>query len=947
MYKGEGIYYFDDVLNKLELSASMPILKLLLDSAGGLLGDLGGPGGIGGLLGGLSGGAAGQNLSETLKTKNITDLIPLLLGPETGDNSNGNSSLLSLLGMRAYNGFTKRNTLPTVLDIPVRMSKSADAIARRSSLSAASSTERLAVRATRKVKRYSEGDNAAALVSLLKSEKHNIAAWVGETFDNPEAGSIADSIINKLLEGRSNSVAKLKRKREAIETVEAVGTPLRRRQNVKPQSHADVAAAIIAKERAKRSIPGAPILGKLAYIRGVARNSIRDIAGNAAAAEAVPYKRKRNTKSGREIVESILGKREALERFGETVNEFGKRAISNLKTRDLNLDTSKLEVLKEVAKRKEDSHRAILDTRSDAPVVVKGRSFAKGELLGRFGVAVRDFANRGMNAIQGDAVEAASMPPPLHKRRNQKNHREVVAAILSKREALDRFGATVRGFGLKGINNLKTRELNLDTSKLHAVTEIARRQEDARRAALDTRSDAPVVIKGRAFQKGELLGKFALTTRNFAKNTLGMIQGRAVEAASMPPPLYKRRNQKNHREVVAAILSKREALDRFGATVRGFGLQSIERFKTRDLDLDTSKLHAVKEIARRQEDARRAALDTRSDAPIVVKGRAFQKGELLGKFALTARNFAKTTLDMIQGRAVEAASMPPPLEKRRNQKNHREVVAAILSKREALDRFGEIVRSFGLKSINNLKTRDLSLDTSKLKAVKEIAKRREDEKRASLDTRSDSPVFVKGRSFQKGELLGRFAMAARSFAKRTIDTIQGRAVAAKALKTPPIEIDGEEDLFDDFEELELEEADEKIVKPIEELPNPLAAFGNIGALLQQRNTLALLGNVASLLAKDSGLKKRDLSDEDGKGSNGGAEAAAAVALGLTDVHKVMPLLMTNAKALEAFGKLTGDRDVRAAWAKLSESEEAKGIWRSFVKGREEAEKASGEGGMKT
>ena len=72
-----------------------------------------------------------------------------------------------------------------------------------------------------------------------------------------------------------------------------------------------------------------------------------------------------------------------------------------------------------------------------------------------------------------------------------------------------------------------------------------------------------------------------------------------------------------------------------------------------------------------------------------------------------------------------------------------------------------------------------------------------------------------------------------------------------------------------------------------------------------------------------------------------------MALGLTDVHKVMPLLMTNAKALEAFGKLTGDRDVRAAWAKLSESEEAKGIWRSFVKGREEAEKANEEGQMKT
>lgn len=925
----------------------MPILKLLLDSAGGLLGDLGGSGGIGGLLGGLSGGAAGQNLSDILKTKNITDLIPLLLGPETGDNSNGNSSLLSLLGMRAYTGFTKRNTLPTVLDIPVRMSKSADAIARRSSLSAALRTERQAVRITRKVKRYSEGDNAAALVSLLKSEKHNIAAWVGETFDNPEAGSIADSIINKLLEGRSHTVAKLKRKRDAMETVEAVGTPLRRRQNVKPQSHADVVSAIMAKERAKRSISGTPVLGKLAYIRGMARNSIRSIAGNAAAAEALPYKRKRNTKSGREIVQSILGKREALGRFGETVNEFGKRAISNLKTRDLNLDTSKLQVLKEVAKRKEDEHRAILDTRSDVLVVVEGRSFGKGELLGRFAVVVRDFAKRGMNAIQGDAAEAASMPPPLHKRRNQKSHREVVAAILSKREALDRFGATVRVFGLKGINNLKTREHNLDTSKFHAVKEIARRQEDARRAALDTRSDALVVVKGRAFQKGELLGKFALTVRNLAKNSLGMVQGLAVEAVSMPPTLDKRRNQKNHREVVAAILSKREALDRFGATVRGFGLQSIERLKTRDLNLDTSKFHAVKEIARRQEDATRATLDTRSDAPIVVKGRAFQKGELLGKFALTARNFARNTLGMIQGRAVEAASMPPLLEKRRNQKNHREVVAAILSKRQALGRFGETVRSFGFKGINSLKTRDLNLDISKLKAIKEIAKRREDDRRASFDTSSDSPVLVKGRAFQKGELLGRFALTARSFAKRTIDTIRGRAVAAEALKTPPFEVDENEDIFDDFEELEIEEADEKIVKPIEELPNPLAAFGNIGALLQQRNTLALLGNVASLLAKDSGLKKRDLSDEDGKGSNGGAEAAAAVALGLTDVHKVMPLLMTNAKALEAFGKLTSDRDVRAAWAKLSESEEAKGIWRSFVKGREEAEKASEEGEMKT
>ena len=348
---------------------------------------------------------------------------------------------------------------------------------------------------------------------------------------------------------------------DAVETVEAVGTPLRRRQNFKLQSHADVVATIIAKEHAKRSTPGDPDLDKLAYIRGAARNSIRGIAGNAGAAEAVPYKRKRNTKSGREIVQSILGKRKALDRFGETVNEFGERAISNLRTRDLNLHTSKLEVLKEVAKRKEDTQRATLDRGADAPVVVKVRSFAKGELLGRFAVAFRDVAKRGMNVIQGDTVEAASMPPPLHKRRNQKNHREVVAAILSKREALDRFGATVRGFGLKGINNLKTRELNLDASKLHAVTEIARRQEDARRAALDTRSDAPVVVKGRAFQKGELLGKFALTARSFAKNALGMIQGRAVEAASMPPPLYKRRDQKNHREVVAAILSKRDALE--------------------------------------------------------------------------------------------------------------------------------------------------------------------------------------------------------------------------------------------------------------------------------------------------------------------------------------------------------------------------------------------------
>ena len=944
MYKGEGIYYFDDVLNKLELSASMPILKLLLDSAGGLLGDLGGPGGIGGLLGGLSGGAAGQNLSETLKTKNITDLIPLLLGPETGDNSNGNSSLLSLLGMRAVNGFTKRNTMPTVLDIPVTMEKSIDVVKRRDA-AAAVPRGRLAVGVSRKVKRFAEGDNAAALVNLLKSEKGNISGWVAETFNNPEAGSIADSIINKLLEGRSNTAAKLKRKRAALGTVEAVGVPLKRRQNVKPQSHADVVAAIMAKERAKRSIPGAPVLGKVAYIKSVARNSIRGIAGNTAAAEAVPYMRKRNTKSGREIVDSILGKREALDRFGATVNEFGKRAISNLKTRDLNLDTSKLEALKNVAKRQEDAHRAALDTRSDAPVVVKGRSFAKGELLGRFAVTVRSFAKRGMAAIQGDVAEAASMPPPIHKRKNRKNHREVVAAILSKREALDRFGETVRSFGFKGINNLKTRELKLDTSKLRAVKEIAKRQENARRAALDTRSETPVVVKGRAFQKGELLGKFALTTRNFAKRIIDTIQGRTAEAASMPPPLHKRRNQKNHRQVVAAILSKRDALDRFGATVRGFGLQTIHNLKTRELNLDTSKLHAVKEIARRQEDARRAALDTRSEAPVVVKGRAFQKGELLGKFALTARKFAKNTLGVIRGRGVEAASMPPPLHMRKNRKNHREVVAAILSKRKALDRFGATVRDFGLKSVNNLKTRELNLDASKLQAVKEIAKRREDGKRAALDTRSDSLVLVKGRAFQKGELLGKFALTARNFAKRTIDTIQGRAVAADHISTPRVEVDGEDDLFDDFEELEIEEADEKTAKPIEELPNPLAAFGNIGALLQQRNTLALLGNVASLLAKDSGLKKRDLSDEDGQGSNGGAEAAAAVALGLTDVHKVMPLLMTNAKALEAFGKLTGDRDVRAAWAKLSESEEAKGIWRSFVKGREEADAAAGKEGM--
>ena len=330
-----------------------------------------------------------------------------------------------------------------------------------------------------------------------------------------------------------------------------------------------------------------------------------------------------------------------------------------------------------------------------------------------------------------------------------------------------------------------------------------------------------------------------------------------------------------------------------------------------------------------------------------MKGRAFQKGKLFEKFALTTCNFAKKTLVMLQGRSLEASSLPTPLKRRRNKKNHRQVVAAVLSKREALGRFGEIVRSFGLKGINNLKTKDLNLDTFKFEAVKEIGKRREDEKRASVDTRSDSPVLVLGHEYQKGELLGRFALTARSFAKRIIDAIQGHAVAADALKTPLIEFDGEEDLFDDFEVLEIEEADEKTVKPIEELPNHLAAFGNIGALLQQRNTIALLGNVASLLAEDSGLKKSDLSDEDGKGSNGGAEAAAAVALGLTDVHKVMPLLRTNGKALEALEKLTGDRDVRTTWEKLSECEEAKKIWRSFVKGREEAEKAGWEGGMKT
>ena len=199
----------------------------------------------------------------------------------------------------------------------------------------------------------------------------------------------------------------------------------------------------------------------------------------------------------------------------------------------------------------------------------------------------------------------------------------------------------------------------------------------------------------------------------------------------------------------------------------------------------------------------------------MVKGRAFAKGELLGRFALAVRVYAKAGMDIVQGRAVVAASSPPPLEKRRNRKNHREVVSAILSKKDALDRLGSVVRDFGFKSIHTLKTRDLNLDTSKLQAVKEIAKRREDANRAVLNIRSDAPIVVRGRAFTKGELLGRFALAVRGNVNHLLDLVHGGAVAAENLKTLRVKEDGSQ-VEDTDDDLDIDIEDEKIIPSIEE-----------------------------------------------------------------------------------------------------------------------------------
>jgi hypothetical protein len=62
IYNGQHIKYFEDVLNKLEMTAEVPILKVVMDSLGGMLSDNSGM------------------LEELLGNLNITDILGSLGG---------------------------------------------------------------------------------------------------------------------------------------------------------------------------------------------------------------------------------------------------------------------------------------------------------------------------------------------------------------------------------------------------------------------------------------------------------------------------------------------------------------------------------------------------------------------------------------------------------------------------------------------------------------------------------------------------------------------------------------------------------------------------------------------------------------------------------------------------------------------------------------------------
>jgi len=169
VYNGIHIDYFERVLNKLDMTAQMPILSVLLDTVGGFLGNNGGI----------------TNILDFLKGINITDLLPLIMnlgGSGGGDNSSG-SSLLTILGLKA-----KRHIqhLPVRLPVPITVK------VRRDADSFSPTVEK-------------KRDVASTVGELLKKkdtipfagEKRDVAGLLGELLKKNDVASLSSKMMKK------------------------------------------------------------------------------------------------------------------------------------------------------------------------------------------------------------------------------------------------------------------------------------------------------------------------------------------------------------------------------------------------------------------------------------------------------------------------------------------------------------------------------------------------------------------------------------------------------------------------------------------------------------------------------------------------------------------------------------------------------------------------------
>lgn len=547
IFDGVHIEYYERVLNNLELSASMPVLGLLVDSLGGILnggGEGGLLGGLGGLLGNLGGGGGNgtgnstggiAGLTDLVSNLNVSEILPSLLGDDFNL-----GTLIGLLGKRAQ----KRMSQPVKLDWAVTTDVKGSARKAKREAEALAEYEQKRTDVVEIAKRYTGTEAYKKFVAALKAEKAGVVRSLGN-INKRSDGSIGHFVAKHLKEGRSNNLNMARRSAEPAPVPVAAPAPARRHS--RDPNFAPIAVANLLNKREALNRGGA-------YVRNLGKRGIEVAKTKRSVVDAVAL----TTRSPIAAAVKLL-QRDTLSNVGGVLSTFGKRSIEVVKAKRAEKRAAKRSALPESAPvtapvPKTRRHRR---DPNDAKVAV-AKLLNKREAINRGGAYIRNLGKRSVDVVRTkrSAVEAVEAVEVV-----ARNPQALVASLL-QRDALPKVGGLLNAFGERSIEAVKAKRMAKRSALPEAVPVSAPAPKVRRASVRKLLNKRDAINRGGAFVREA--GKRGIDSLKSKREAVA-----AVELTARDP-----------KAAVAALL-QRDAVANAGGVLREFGRRSIDAIKAK------------------------------------------------------------------------------------------------------------------------------------------------------------------------------------------------------------------------------------------------------------------------------------------------------------------------------------------------------------------------------